>query len=177
MTKSFLVLWLVSYWLFTYYSQPLWDRHKEWCPFHRQSNKGSKERQRPTLGVRFTEVPTLLWCSFYRGVCLTTVPILKRFPSYHGVCFTGVPLTTVSILQRYPSYHGVCFTEVSHLLRCPFYRGVHLNTVFVLHRCPLTAVSILQRCPSYKGARLIKVSLDRVKTSLYLQECIILRTF
>ena len=28
----------------------------ERCPFYRESNKGSKERQGPTLGVRFTEV-------------------------------------------------------------------------------------------------------------------------
>ena len=26
------------------------------CPSYRESNKGSKERQGPTLGVRFTEV-------------------------------------------------------------------------------------------------------------------------
>ena len=28
----------------------------ERCPSYRESNKGSKERQGPTLGVRFTEV-------------------------------------------------------------------------------------------------------------------------
>ena len=28
-------------------------------PSYRESNKGSKERQGPTLGVRFREVPTL----------------------------------------------------------------------------------------------------------------------
>ena len=38
----------------------------ERCPSYRESNKGSKERQGPTLGVRFTEVSvkresTLFW--------------------------------------------------------------------------------------------------------------------
>ena len=41
----------------------LWDRHQvfvlERCPSYRESNKGSKERQGPTLGVRFTEVSVL----------------------------------------------------------------------------------------------------------------------
>ena len=37
------------------------------CPFHRgvhfiESNKGSQERQGPTLGVRFTEVSVLQGC-------------------------------------------------------------------------------------------------------------------
>ena len=31
----------------------------ERCPSYRESNKGSKERQGPTLGVRFTEVSIL----------------------------------------------------------------------------------------------------------------------
>ena len=31
----------------------------ERCPSYRKSNKGSKERQGPTLGVRFTEVSVL----------------------------------------------------------------------------------------------------------------------
>ena len=38
----------------------LWDRHKvsilERCPSYKESNKGNKQRQGPTLGVRFTEV-------------------------------------------------------------------------------------------------------------------------
>ena len=38
----------------------LWDRHKvsilERCPSYKESNKGNKKRQGPTLGVRFTEV-------------------------------------------------------------------------------------------------------------------------
>ena len=31
----------------------------ERCSFYRESNKGSKERRRPTLGVRFREVSVL----------------------------------------------------------------------------------------------------------------------
>ena len=34
----------------------------ERCPSYRESNKGSKERQGPTLGVRFTEVSVLKRC-------------------------------------------------------------------------------------------------------------------
>ena len=41
----------------------LWDRQEvsvlERCLSYRESNKGSKERQGPTLGVRFTEVSVL----------------------------------------------------------------------------------------------------------------------
>ena len=40
----------------------IWDRQKvlvsilERCPSYKESNKGNKQRQGPTLGVRFTEV-------------------------------------------------------------------------------------------------------------------------
>ena len=38
----------------------LWDRHQvsvlERCPSYPESNKGNKQRQGPTPGVRFTEV-------------------------------------------------------------------------------------------------------------------------
>ena len=41
----------------------LWNRHSvsvsERSPSYRESNKGSKEKQRPTLGIRFTEVSVL----------------------------------------------------------------------------------------------------------------------
>ena len=41
----------------------LWNRHSvsvsERSPPYRESNKGSKEKQRPTLGIRFTEVSVL----------------------------------------------------------------------------------------------------------------------
>ena len=36
------------------------------CPSYRESNKGSKEKQGPTLGVRFTEVSVLERCPSYR---------------------------------------------------------------------------------------------------------------
>ena len=39
------------------------------CPSYRESNKGSKERQGPTLSVRFTEV------SVKRGVDRTAFPL------------------------------------------------------------------------------------------------------
>ena len=32
------------------------------CPYYRESNKGSKERRGPTLGVRFTEMSVLRKC-------------------------------------------------------------------------------------------------------------------
>ena len=32
---------------------------REKCPSYRESNKGGKERQEPTLGVHFTEVSVL----------------------------------------------------------------------------------------------------------------------
>ena len=31
----------------------------QWCPCYRDLNKGSKERQGPTVGVHFTEVSML----------------------------------------------------------------------------------------------------------------------
>ena len=39
----------------------------ERCPSYKESNKGNKQRQGPTLGVRFTEVSvkresTVVWC-------------------------------------------------------------------------------------------------------------------
>ena len=34
----------------------------ERCPSYRESNKGSKKRQGPTLGVRFTKVAVLYRC-------------------------------------------------------------------------------------------------------------------
>ena len=41
----------------------LWNRHSvsvlERCPSYRESNKGSEEKQGPTLGIRFTEVSVL----------------------------------------------------------------------------------------------------------------------
>ena len=41
----------------------LWNRHSvsvsERSPSYRESNKGSEEKQRPTLGIRFTEVSVL----------------------------------------------------------------------------------------------------------------------
>ena len=41
----------------------LWDRHKVSvlgrCPSYEESNKGNKQRQGPTLGVRFREVSVL----------------------------------------------------------------------------------------------------------------------
>ena len=42
------------------YDGHLWDRHQvsvlERCPSYRESTKGSKERQGPTISVPFTEV-------------------------------------------------------------------------------------------------------------------------
>ena len=38
----------------------------EICASDRESNKGSKERQGPTLGVRFTEVSVLEICASHR---------------------------------------------------------------------------------------------------------------
>ena len=37
----------------------LWVFVLQRCPSYRESNKGSKERQGPTLGVRFTKVSVL----------------------------------------------------------------------------------------------------------------------
>ena len=41
----------------------LWNRHSvsvsERSPSYKESNKGSKEKQGPTLGIRFTEVSVL----------------------------------------------------------------------------------------------------------------------
>ena len=37
----------------------LWVFVSQRCPFYRESNRGSKERQAPTLGVRLTEVSVL----------------------------------------------------------------------------------------------------------------------
>ena len=39
----------------------------ERCPSYRESNKGSKERQGPTLGVRFMEVSVLQRCPLREG--------------------------------------------------------------------------------------------------------------
>ena len=43
----------------------------ERCPSYRESNKGSKERQGPTLSVRFTEVSFLKRCPLRERVDCT----------------------------------------------------------------------------------------------------------
>ena len=45
----------------------------ERCPSYKESNKGNKQRQGPTLGVRFTEVSvkresTVVWC-ILKNIC------------------------------------------------------------------------------------------------------------
>ena len=49
----------------------------ERCPSYRESNKGSKERQGPTLGVRFTEV----------SACLTEVSVKGESTVYSFLAF------------------------------------------------------------------------------------------
>ena len=49
----------------------------ERCPSYRESNKGSKERQGPTLGVRFTEV----------SACLIEVSVKRESTVYIFLAF------------------------------------------------------------------------------------------
>ena len=76
----------------------------ERCPSYRESNKGSKERQGPTLGVRFTKVFVLERCPSYResnkgskerqgptlGVRFTKVSVFERCPSLFESQIKGV---------------------------------------------------------------------------------------
>ena len=61
----------------------------ERCPSYRESNKGSKERQGPTLGVRLREMSVLYIESQIKGVKKgkdqLEVSVLQRCPSYRGV--------------------------------------------------------------------------------------------
>ena len=65
----------------------------ERCPSYRESNKGSKERQGPTLGVRFTEV----------SACLTEVSVKRESTVYSFLAFkTSVSCNSIfffSLLQ------------------------------------------------------------------------------
>ena len=78
----------------------------ERCPSYRESNKGSKERQGPTLGVRFTEVSVLQRCPLresrlYRAARLQTSNgfLCSVFPSFES----GVVLITMQ--RTHPVWH------------------------------------------------------------------------
>ena len=49
----------------------------ERCPPYRESNKGSKERQRPTLGVLFMEGVRLIEVSVERESTVLRVTLVK----------------------------------------------------------------------------------------------------
>ena len=83
----------------------------ERCPSYRESNKGSKERQGPTLGVRLREMSVLYIESQIKGVKKGKdqlwVSVLERYPSYRE--------SNKGRKERQGSTRGVCFTEVSVL--------------------------------------------------------------
>ena len=63
----------------------LWLSILQTCPSYKESNKGSQERQGPTLGVRFTEVYVLQRVKIKgvkKGRDQLQLSILQRCPSY-----------------------------------------------------------------------------------------------
>ena len=75
-------------------------------------------------------------CLYYRGACITEVPVLQRCLYYRGACITEVP-----VLQRCLYYRGACITEVPVLQRCLYYRGACITEVAVLHSTQVTTWS------------------------------------
>ena len=64
----------------------------ERCPSYRESNKGSKERQGPTLGVRFTEV------SVKRESTVYSFLAFKTSVSYKSIFFSLLQLPGIIIV-------------------------------------------------------------------------------
>ena len=96
------------------------------CPSYRESNKRSKERQGPTLGVCLIEISVLYYRESNKGskerqgptlgVCLIEISVLyyresnkgsKERPGQIKGVKKGQDQLQVSILQRCPSYRVV----------------------------------------------------------------------
>ena len=79
------------------------------CPSYRESNKGSKERQGSTLGVRFRDVRLIesQITGVKKGRDQPWVSVLQRCPSYRE--------SNKGSKERQGPTLGVRFTEVSVL--------------------------------------------------------------
>ena len=78
----------------------------ERCPSYRESNKGSKERQGATLGVRFTEVSVLQRCPLRESRLYSMVQCIV-----HGLGVSVLPPlhndSTVEACNQTPSGHNI----------------------------------------------------------------------
>ena len=73
----------------------------ERCPSYKESHKGNKQKQGPTLGVRFTEVSVLLRCPFRESRLYDQTRHNDRFCP---VCNSGIIEDEFHFLLHCPKY-------------------------------------------------------------------------
>ena len=65
------------------------------CPSYRESNKGSKERQGPTLGVHFTEESILKRCLLNVIIGLSGLSVRARGGGFSPATMNVAPTTFI----------------------------------------------------------------------------------
>ena len=99
----------------------LWDRHYvsvlERCPSYKESNKAKKQKQGPTLGVRFTEVSVLWRCPLRESSATRLYDQNRHNNRFCPVCSSGVIEDEFHFLLHCPKYlipREKVFNQIQH---------------------------------------------------------------
>ena len=111
------------------------------CPYYRESIKGSKERQRPALGVRFTEKSVLRKCPLRESRLYICCEV--QLPTYHAFQLINKP----TILCRQEKRKHNTEKEIISLFLA---RG---QLHFPVSPCCLSSAIISHNTAGYKQSR------------------------